>query len=150
MLALAVTTKLLTEIALLSLMRQARARNPVYRLFQVISQPWVRAVHWVCPRIVLDRHVPLITAFLMLMLWVVAAVAKVNVCMLTNQPWLRATFGITSPIQLWWGIEPVSAGVFGVPVGFAVIILVSLVTPKPNQKSQDLVEYIRYPDLKSL
>ncbi|MCY1167203.1 sodium:solute symporter family protein [Polaromonas sp.] len=70
--------------------------------------------------------------------------------MLVNQHWLRATFGITSPIQLWWGIDPISAGVFGVPVGFAVIILVSLVTPKPGQKSQDLVEYIRYPDLKSL
>ena len=70
--------------------------------------------------------------------------------MLTNQPWLRATFGITSPIELWWGIDPISAGVFGVPVGFAVIILVSLVTPRPGQKAEDLVEYIRYPDLKSL
>ncbi|TAG35304.1 MAG: cation acetate symporter [Polaromonas sp.] len=69
--------------------------------------------------------------------------------MLTNQPWLRATFGVTSPIELWWGIDPISAGVFGVPVGFAVIILVSLVTPPPRQKAQDLVEYIRYPDLKS-
>ncbi len=70
--------------------------------------------------------------------------------MLTNQPWLRATFGITSPIQLWWGIDPISAGLFGVPVGFTVIVLVSLVTPPPRQKAQDLVEYIRYPDLKSL
>ena len=70
--------------------------------------------------------------------------------MLTNQLWLRATFGITSPIKLWWGIDPISAGVFGVPVGFAVIILVSLVTPRPGQKAEDLVEYIRYPDLKSL
>ncbi len=70
--------------------------------------------------------------------------------MLTNQTWLRATFGITSPVQLWWGIDPISAGLFGVPVGFAVIILVSLVTPAPSQKAQDLVEYIRYPDLKGL
>ncbi|MES2283355.1 MAG: sodium:solute symporter family protein [Pseudomonadota bacterium] len=70
--------------------------------------------------------------------------------MLVNQTWLRATFRITRPVELWWGIDPISAGVFGVPVGFAVIILVSLVTPKPGQKSQDLVEYIRYPDLKSL
>ncbi len=70
--------------------------------------------------------------------------------MLVNQPWLRSTFGVTRPVQLWWGIDPISAGVFGVPVGFAVIILVSLMTPKPGQKSQDLVEYIRYPDLKSL
>ncbi len=70
--------------------------------------------------------------------------------MLVNQPWLRSTFGITRPVELWWGIDPISAGVFGVPVGFAVIILVSLITPKPGQKSQDLVEYIRYPDLRSL
>ncbi len=70
--------------------------------------------------------------------------------MVVNQPWLRSTFRITQPVELWWGIDPISAGVFGVPVGFAVIILVSLITPKPGQKSQDLVEYIRYPDLKSL
>ena len=70
--------------------------------------------------------------------------------MLFNQPWLRATFGITSPVQLWWGIEPISAGLFGVPIGFAVIILVSLVTPRPSQQAQDLVEHIRYPDIKKL
>jgi len=70
--------------------------------------------------------------------------------MFTNQPWLRATFGITSPVQLWWGIDPISAGLFGVPVGFTVIVLVSLVTPAPSRKIQDLVEYIRYPDLKRL
>ena len=70
--------------------------------------------------------------------------------MLVNQPWLRNAFGITSPIQLWWGIEPISAGLFGVPVGFAVIVLVSLVTPRPSQQVQDLVEHIRYPDVKKL
>lgn len=68
--------------------------------------------------------------------------------MVVNQPWLRATFGISSPVQLWWGIDPISAGLFGVPVGFAVIILVSLVTKPPNQDIQALVDYIRYPDLK--
>ena len=70
--------------------------------------------------------------------------------MLVNQPWLRSVFGITSPIQLWWDIEPISAGLFGVPVGFAVIILVSLVTPRPNQQTQALVDHIRYPDVKKL
>ena len=69
--------------------------------------------------------------------------------MVTTQPWLRATFGMTSPVQLWWGIDPISAGVFGVPVGFAVIILVSLVTRPPSQDIQALVDYIRYPDLKA-
>jgi cation/acetate symporter len=69
--------------------------------------------------------------------------------MVTTQPWLRGIFGITSPIELWWGIQPISAGVFGVPIGFAVIILVSLVTPAPSKTVQELVEHVRYPNLKS-
>jgi cation/acetate symporter len=69
--------------------------------------------------------------------------------MIMNQVWLRGIFGVTSPIDLWYGIAPISAGVFGVPLGFAVIILVSLVTPAPSQKIQELVEHVRYPNLKS-
>jgi cation/acetate symporter len=69
--------------------------------------------------------------------------------MVMNQVWLRGIFGVTSPIDLWYGIAPISAGVFGVPLGFAVIILVSLVTPAPSQKIQELVEHVRYPNLKS-
>jgi len=82
-------------------------------------------------------------------LGMMAGLGVTSYYMVTTQPWLRATFGITSPIQLWWSIDPISAGLFGVPVGFAVVILVSWVTPPPSQKSQDLVEYVRYPDLKS-
>jgi len=69
--------------------------------------------------------------------------------MITTQPWMRGLFGITSPIQLWWDIQPISAGVFGVPIGFAVIILVSLVTPAPSRKVQELVEHVRYPTLRA-
>ena len=69
--------------------------------------------------------------------------------MVMNQVWLRGVFGVTSPIDLWWGIQPISAGVFGVPLGFAVAILVSLVTPAPSQKIQELVEHVRYPNLRS-
>ncbi len=68
--------------------------------------------------------------------------------MVTTQPWLRGIFGVTSPVQLWWDIQPISAGLFGVPIGFAVIILVSLVTPAPSKKIQDLVDHVRYPNLK--
>ncbi|GBU15619.1 cation acetate symporter [Polaromonas sp.] len=80
-------------------------------------------------------------------LGMVAGLGVTSYYMFTTQPWLRAIFGVTSPVQLWWGIEPISAGFFGVPVGFAVIILVSLVTRAPSQEIKDLVEYIRYPDL---
>ncbi len=68
--------------------------------------------------------------------------------MVMNQPWLRGVFGVTSPVDLWYGILPISAGVFGVPIGFAVILLVSLVTPAPSKHVQELVEHVRYPSLK--
>ncbi len=81
-------------------------------------------------------------------LGMVAGLGTTFYYMLMTQPWLRGIFGITSPIQLWWDIQPISAGLFGVPIGFAVIILVSLVTPAPSKKVQDLVDHVRYPNLK--
>jgi len=70
--------------------------------------------------------------------------------MATTQPWLRGVFGVTSPIadNIWWGISPISAGLFGVPVGIVVIIVVSLLTAPPKKETQELVEHVRYPDLK--
>ena len=73
--------------------------------------------------------------------------------MVTTQPWLyKLTFGtaITPEIlkaNTWWDIAPISAGLFGVPVGFAVIIVVSLLTKNPPKEIQDLVEHVRYPSL---
>jgi cation/acetate symporter len=65
--------------------------------------------------------------------------------MAVNQPWMRSVLGITRPVDLWWGIQPISAGVFGVPLGFAVIILVSLLAPERDKGAAELVERIRYP-----
>jgi cation/acetate symporter len=45
-----------------------------------------------------------------------------------NAPPFRAFFGMAPGQQLWFGIHPVSAGVFGVPVGFAVAVVISLMT----------------------
>ena len=67
--------------------------------------------------------------------------------MVTTQAWLRGVFGVTSPVELWYGILPISAGVFGVPLGFALIIIVSLLTPAPRREIQELVEHVRYPSL---
>jgi cation/acetate symporter len=73
--------------------------------------------------------------------------------MITTQPWLREVFFDTPrsvPVtNLWWDIQPISAGVFGVPLGFAIIILVSLITPAPSRETQELVEHVRYPNLKA-
>jgi len=69
--------------------------------------------------------------------------------MATTQVWLRGVFGVTSPVadNIWWGIQPISAGLWGVPLGFLVIIVVSLLTPAPDKETQDLVEHVRYPNL---
>lgn len=45
----------------------------------------------------------------------------------------------------WWDIEPVSAGIFGIPAGFLALILVSLLTPPPSEKVLALLDNIRYP-----
>ena len=72
--------------------------------------------------------------------------------MITTQPWLREVFlsiPRSTPVSLWWDIQPISAGLFGVPLGFLVIFLVSLITPAPDKATQDLVEDVRYPNLKA-
>jgi len=47
--------------------------------------------------------------------------------MAINLPSVRGALGLMGD-GLWWGIQPVSAGVFGVLAGFAVTVLVSLLT----------------------
>jgi cation/acetate symporter len=68
--------------------------------------------------------------------------------MASNHAWMRTIFGVDKPVDLWFGVLPISAGLFGVPVGFAVIILVSLFTPAPKQEIQELIEHVRYPNIK--
>jgi cation/acetate symporter len=65
--------------------------------------------------------------------------------MVVNQPWLRSVFGVEQPIDLWWGIQPISAGLFGVPVGFAVIVLVSLLWPSRDLSVNAMIDDWRQP-----
>jgi cation/acetate symporter len=79
-------------------------------------------------------------------------VAGLGVCMYymsVTYPFLRNLFGITRPIAeyQWFGMNPISAGVFGVPIGIATIIIVSLLTREPSREVQELVEHVRYPNL---
>ena len=69
--------------------------------------------------------------------------------MATTQPWLRGLFNVSGSIadHTWWGISSISAGLWGVPLGFLVIIVVSLITPAPEKEVQELVEHVRYPNL---
>jgi len=90
MLAVATTVKLLAEIALLALAGQwvlgllagaGRDNNPFYRLLQLLGRPWVRAARWISPSVVLERHLPLVAFLVLAMVWAVAAVAKVRICL---------------------------------------------------------------------
>jgi cation/acetate symporter len=45
----------------------------------------------------------------------------------------------------WFGIEPISSGVFGVPAGFLAAIGVSLLDRRPDGYTEALVDYIRHP-----
>jgi cation/acetate symporter len=51
-------------------------------------------------------------------------------------------------MDLWFGLNPISAGVFGLPVGLATIVIVSLLTPEPDRETQELVEHVRFPHLR--
>ncbi len=50
----------------------------------------------------------------------------------------------------WFGIRNISAAMFGLPVGFVVMIVVSLMTPAPSKQMQDFVDEVRKPKGKSL
>jgi cation/acetate symporter len=51
-------------------------------------------------------------------------------------------------MDLWFGLNPISAGMFGLPIGLLTIIIVSLLTPEPDKQTQELVEHVRYPHLR--
>ena len=52
--------------------------------------------------------------------------------MTINASPFRAFFGMAPGQDLWFGIQPLSAAVFGVPLGFAVAGIVSLATNNPR------------------
>ncbi len=89
MLWLAVTLKLLAEIALMALIARgvlgllagaARERNPVYRLLDLLSRPALRLFRAISPRRVLDRHLPLLATLGLAWIWLAALMLKVSAC----------------------------------------------------------------------
>lgn len=62
------------------------------------------------------------------------------VYMLQSNPSLGGAVG-----NQWFHIAPVSAGIFGVPAGFLAMLVVTLLTPAPDERTQALVERLRSP-----
>lgn len=90
MLTLIVALKAVTEVALLALAGQAvlgvlagsgREGNPVYRLLEMLSRPPRRVARWVSPRVVLDRHMPLVAFVLLGWVWLALTWAKLSFCL---------------------------------------------------------------------
>jgi len=77
-----------------------------------------------------------------------AGLGVASAYMLVNTPALRALLGwaVEGADGRWWGIHPVSAGVFGVPAGLLVMLLVSLVSPEPAPQEQALVDRLHSPE----
>jgi cation/acetate symporter len=67
--------------------------------------------------------------------------------MATNLPLLRAFFGVTRPLAecQWFGVEPIAAGVFGVPAGLLAMAAASLLTAAPGAEIQQLIDRMRFP-----
>ncbi|KDR29958.1 sodium:solute symporter family protein [Caballeronia zhejiangensis] len=77
---------------------------------------------------------------------VAGMIAGLVVCVyyiVSTYPFFVQLTGFAGP--RWFGIEPISSGVFGVPAGFAVAIVVSLFDRKPDAYTRALVDYIRHP-----
>lgn len=75
----------MVEVALLSLLGQGsvallsgatRASNPVFRMFSIITRPPVRLVRLMTPAMVIDRHIPYVTFFVLFWLWILLAYVK--------------------------------------------------------------------------
>lgn len=90
MLVLISSIKLIAEIALMALAGQLvlgllagtkRDTNLFYQLLQVITNPVIRGVRLLAPRLLLDRHIPIAAFGLLAMVWLAATVSKITLCM---------------------------------------------------------------------
>jgi hypothetical protein len=59
-----------------------RERNAVYRLFRLLTGPVVAATRAVLPRLILDRHVPLVAFFSLFWIWIALQFLKRHLCVL--------------------------------------------------------------------
>jgi hypothetical protein len=82
--------KLLAEIALLCLVGQwvlallagaKRDQNLFYQLFQVLTRPLILGARWVSPKVVLDRHLPLVAFLVLSFVWLLATLTKIDICL---------------------------------------------------------------------
>ncbi len=89
MLTIVSVIKLLAEIALLALLGQAvlgllagarREQNLFYQVLQVMTRPFIAGARFIAPKVVIDRHIPLVAFLLLFFAWLVATITKIDIC----------------------------------------------------------------------
>lgn len=89
MLAFLNIVQLVLYIALLALLGQGllfvlagakRQQNIFYQLLQILSKPFTLLVRKATPKLVADQHVPIVTFFLLAVVYAVVTLEKINHC----------------------------------------------------------------------
>ncbi len=89
LLTLVSIVKLLAEIALLALLGQGvlallagakREQNLFYQMLQIMTRPFVAGARLITPKLVIDRHLPIVTFLLLFFVWLAATITKISMC----------------------------------------------------------------------
>ncbi len=89
MLAFANIVKLIAEIALMAMAGQwvlgllagaKKDQNLFYQILAIVGRPFVRVARLLTPKLVLDRHVPLVAFFLLVFIWLGATIYRIQTC----------------------------------------------------------------------
>jgi len=59
-----------------------RERNPIYKLFQLLTSPVIKLTRGITPRVVMDGHVPFVAFVILFWIWVALALVKRHLCAL--------------------------------------------------------------------
>jgi hypothetical protein len=90
MLLVVTALKLITETALMVLLGQwllgmmagsRRDGNLAYQLLQIAGRPFVALARRLSPRVVVERHLPLVAALLLGFAWLVLTIFKIRICL---------------------------------------------------------------------
>lgn len=82
--------KVITEVALLALFGQwvlgllagaKKDQNLFYQILQIVGKPFVAVARVITPRIIIDRHVPLVAFFLLAFVWLGVTLLKIQTCL---------------------------------------------------------------------
>ena len=87
MLQAVIIFKALAEVALFAFVGQGilylfaganRERNFVYTTFKMLTSPVTKVTRFIAPRFIVDQHIGFLAFFLLMVLWAVLTITKIN------------------------------------------------------------------------